>query len=78
MHRRPWLFPAKTLGMRFNSRTFLSSDAKIALFDERERVVQLCAENDALKIQEARNVSLLVYGISFLRAGLKKVELSCP
>jgi hypothetical protein len=28
------------------------SDAKIALFDEREKVVQLCAENDSLKIQE--------------------------
>lgn len=28
------------------------SDAKIALFDERERVVHLCSENDTLKIQE--------------------------
>jgi coiled-coil domain-containing protein 77 len=28
------------------------SDAKLALFDEKERVVQLTAENDALKIQE--------------------------
>ena len=51
------------------------SDAKLALFDEKERVVQLTAENDALKIQELEDRQRIQQLLSLTQPVTEEVTL---